>query len=168
MEKRWWPLWQKFFFPPSKLFLSCCFCHVNSTLFHQQNSPFLPYFHQSNHIGDWKSAMNVSSWPSDELADDALSHTQAGHWLKHFDMICFESVSEVTLPIAVTTDCIWLSPKLVTSYLIRLVTFEIGFFIRIHFICSNTGKAVDSSQINLCLDQMDHPYRNIRNHSVFW
>ena len=82
-------------------------------------------------------------------------------------MICFASVSEVTVPIAITTDYIWLSPKLVTSYLIRLVAFEICFFIRIHFICSKASTGVDSSQINLCLDQMEHPYRNIRNHLEF-
>ena len=72
------------------------------------------------------------------------------------------------VPIGVATDYIWSSPKLVTVWLIRLAVFEIGFFIRIHFICVKEGKVVDSSQINSSLDQMDHPYRNIRIHLEFW
>lgn len=71
------------------------------------------------------------------------------------------------VPIGVATDYIWSSPKLVRGGVIRSVVFEIGFFIRIHFICKKADKVVDSSQINSSLDQMDHPYRNIRIHLVF-
>ena len=71
------------------------------------------------------------------------------------------------VPIALVIDYIWFSTKLSTGYLIRLVIVEIGFFIRVRFICADVGLQEDSSKINLCLDQMDHPYRNIRKYLEF-